>query len=68
MAEFMHGVINVLAHLEVPFSTACELVVEGMRHLGQFGLWHQLMRNAAQVLDRAVVEEVPHLLTEANAP
>src|SRR5438876_3166182 len=26
------------------------------------------MRNAAQVLDRAVVEEVPHLLTEANAP
>jgi hypothetical protein len=50
VAELVHGVVNVLAHFEVPFAAARELVVEGMRHLGQFGLRHQVVRNAAQFL------------------
>ena len=42
VAQFVHGVIDVLADFEMSLSTARELVVERMRHLGQF-------RSAAQV-------------------
>ena len=36
VAELVHGVVDVLADFEVTFTAARELVVERMRHLGQF--------------------------------
>ena len=68
VAELVHGVVDVLADFEVPFAAARELVVEGMRQFGQFRLRHQVMRDAAQILRCAVVEETPHPLARANAP
>src|SRR5262245_27092357 len=67
MAEVMNGVVDVLADFQMSFTTARELVVEGMRHLGEFLLIDQVMRDAAEVLHRAVIEVVPHDLAEADA-
>src|SRR6202007_3309230 len=59
---------NVLADFEVAFTTASELVVEGIREFRQFSLRHEMMGDPAQVLGRAMVEEVPHPLAGRNAP
>ena len=53
VAELVHGVVDVLADFEVAFAAARELVVEGMRQLGQLGLRNQVVRDAAQVLRRS---------------
>ena len=66
--SLMHRVVHVLADFQMAFAAARELVVERMRQFGQFGLRHQVMRDAAQILDRAVIEEIPHLLAGADAP
>ena len=68
VAQLVHGVVDVLADFEVSFAAARELVVEGMRQLGQFGLRHQVVRDSAQMLDGAVIEEIPHALAGADAP
>ena len=68
MAEFVDGVIDVLANLEVPFAAARELVIERVRHLRQLGLRNKFVGDPAQVPDGAMVEEVPHALTCANSP
>ena len=64
----MDRVVNVLAHFEVAFAATRELVVERMRHFSQFGLRNEVMGDATQVLDRPVIEEIPHALARANAP
>src|ERR1700722_16021438 len=68
MAELVDGVINILAHFEVSLASSCELVVERMRQIGEFILWYQVVGNATHLLDRAVIEEIPHALAGANAP
>src|SRR6202041_3603915 len=68
MTQLVDGVINVLSHLEVPFSSSCELVVERMRQIREFILWYQMVGNATHLLDRTVIEEIPHALPGADAP
>jgi hypothetical protein len=68
VAEFVHGVVHVLAHFEVSLTAACELVVKRMRQLGEFGLRRKMMGDAAEILCRAVVEEAPHPLANSDAP
>ena len=68
VAEMMDGVVHVLADLEMALAAARELVVERMRHLGQLVLRHQVVRDAAEMLDGAVIEDVPHPLADADAP
>src|ERR1700747_3311230 len=68
MAKLVDGVINVLAHLELSFSSSCELVVEGMRQFRQLRLRNELVGNPAHLPDCAVIEEVPHALPGADAP
>ena len=68
VAEFVDGVIHVLAYFEVPLAAARKLVIERMRQFCQFGLWREVMGNTAKVLDRAMVEVVPHAFPGANPP
>jgi hypothetical protein len=66
VAEMMDRVVNILSDLEMAFPAARELVVERMRHFGQLCLRHQVMREAAEIFYRAVIEAVPHPLTDAQ--
>ena len=68
MAELVNRVVNVLADFEVSLTAASVLVVEGMSHFRQFRLRYQLVRDASQVPDRAVIEEIPHSLACADSP
>ena len=68
VAEFMHRVVNVLTDFQVPFAPARELVVEGICQLRQLGLRRKLVRDSAQLLDSAVVEEVPQALARPDSP
>ncbi len=68
MAEFVDRVVNVLADFKVTLTAASELVVEGVRQFGKFGLRNQLVGDPAQILDGAVIEESPRLFAEADAP
>src|SRR5438105_1781382 len=67
VAEAMNRVVDILADLEMALSASRKLVVERMRHLGQFGLWNQMMGDASKMLDRAMVKEIPHLLAHADS-
>src|SRR4029077_19945339 len=49
-------------------ASACKLVVKGMRQFRQLGLRHKMVRNPAQMLDRAMIEEIPHPLPGPDCP
>ena len=66
VAQVMDRVVDVLAHLEMPFPAARKLVVEGMSQLRQLGLRRQRVGDAAQMPDDAVVEVVPQRLAHAD--
>src|SRR5215472_450203 len=68
MAALVDGVINVLSNLQMSLASAGELVIEGMRQLGQLRLWHKSVSNPAEMIDGAIVEEVPHALAGADGP
>src|SRR5215470_5761769 len=68
MAALVDGVINVLSNLQMSLASAGELVIEGMRQLGQLRLWHKSVSNPAEMIDGPIVEEVPHVLAGANGP
>src|SRR5580692_1593592 len=68
VAKAVHGVVNVFADFEVTFPAASELVIERMGHLSQVCLRDEVVSDAAHVLDRPVIEEIPHTLAGANAP
>src|ERR1035438_2273249 len=49
-------------------TAARELVVKRMRHFGELSLRYQVMGDSSQLLDRAVIEEIPHPFTRAESP
>ena len=67
MAQPVDGVVDVFPDLKMSFSTASKLVVEGMGHFGQLRLRHKVMRNPAEMLDRAVIQAIPHPLADREA-
>src|SRR5215469_10298162 len=68
MAELVHRVVDVLAHLQMSFAAAGELVIERMRQFRELGLWCKMMSDTAHVLGRTVVEETAHPLARADPP
>ena len=68
MAHLVDRIVDVLADFEVTFTAARELVVERISKIREFGLWREMVCDPAHVLDGAVVEEIPHLLADADAP
>ena len=63
MAALVDGVINVLSNLQVSHASAGALVVEGMRQFSELRLRHKPVSNPAEMIDGAIVEEIPKALT-----
>src|SRR5580704_2087559 len=68
VAELVNGVIHILADFEMSLTATSKLVIERMRHVGQFRLWHESVTNSTKLLNGAMVEEIPHTLPSADAP
>src|SRR5437764_8801912 len=62
----MNRVIHILPNFQVPLPASRKLVVERMRHLSEFLLRNQVMRNASKMLNGAMVEVIPHDLPRAD--
>ena len=62
VAEFVLGVVDVLAHFKMPLAAARKLVVERHGEIGHLLLIDQVMRDVSQGLDHAMVlSGVDHL-------
>ena len=63
----MNCVVDILSDFQMTLSTSRKLVVERVRHFGEFWLWNQVMGDASEMLDGSMVKEIPHLLAHSDS-
>jgi len=66
VAQTVHGVVDILADLNIALSATGELMVEGVCEPREFLLRDQVVSCISHVLDGAVIKIRPHRAADAE--